>query len=257
MSKENLVSIIIPVYNAEKYLKYTLASILRQSYKNWEVIIVNDFSNDYSDKIIKQFINKVKNIKYIKNDKNKGVSVSRNRAIQEAQGRYIAFLDSDDIWHKDKLRLQLSFMNKYNADFSFTSYQFIDSNNKKINKFITPPLKLNYIQELKENFIGCSTVIIDTKKMIKEDINFIEQKHEDYILWLSLLKKGYKGMGLKRVLGFYRISDKSISSNKYNAASWRWNIYRNIEHLSLFHSIYYFLVYSYRAFIKHYLKISR
>lgn len=248
--KQELVSIIMPVYNGEKYIETAINSVISQTYYNWELILINDCSDDNSQEIIDRFNKKYVNIKCIKNKKNLGVSKSRNIAISKAQGRYIAFLDSDDIWHRDKLKRHIRFIDKYKIAFSFTSYQMINHIGERINSVVNPPLKLSYNNELKENYIGCSTVIIDIKKIDIKFIQFKKIKHEDYILWLDLLKKGYTVMGLKQVLTLYRISPNSVSSNKIKAALWRWNIYMNVEKLSLVKSVYYFTIYAYRAYFK-------
>lgn len=240
---DNLVSIITPIYNGEKYIKECIESVLNQSYKNIEMIIVDDGSTDNSKEIIEKYMKDNSLIKYIKCNENKGISAARNRGIENAKGRFIAFLDADDLFYKDKIKKQMDFMLKNDYLFTYTSYDLIDENSLSLNKVILAKEYEEYKSLLKGNNIGCLTVMIDRLK-IKGDIRFSNNSHEDYILWLSLLKNNTRAYGLNEVLSSYRKTSTSISHNKINAASWTWNIYRNIENLSLIKSIYYFINYA-------------
>lgn len=241
--KENLVSIITPMYNSEKYIVSTIESVLRQTYKNWEMIIVDDCSTDSSSEIAKLYSEKDKRIKYIRTEKNSGVSNARNLALKEANGSFIAFLDSDDTWKNEKLKKQIEFMQKNDYIITFTAYELMDENGNKIHKEIMVPNSVDYKTLLKGNVLGCLTVIIDRKKL-GFDIKMSGERHEDYVLWLSILKKGISAYGLNEVLASYRKSSTSLSGNKFKAAKWTWNIYRNIEKIPFPKAIYYFINYA-------------
>lgn len=240
--KKNLVSIITPMYNSEKYIGITIESALNQTYKDWEMIIVDDCSSDNSPKIVKEYAKNDERIKYIKTDSNKGVSNARNIALKMANGQFISFLDSDDIWDEDKLKKQVDFMKKNKCTISFTAYELIDENNEKLNKIINVPKIVDYNTLLKGNILGCLTVMIDKSKLDFE-IKMSGVRHEDYVLWLSILKKGHIAYGINEVLAEYRKSITSLSGNKIKSAIWTWKIYRNIEQIPLYKCIYYFIHY--------------
>lgn len=240
--KKNLVSIITPMYNSEKYIGITIESALNQTYKDWEMIIVDDCSSDNSPKIVKEYAKNDERIKYIKTDSNKGVSNARNIALKMANGQFISFLDSDDIWDEDKLKKQVDFMKKNKCTISFTAYELIDENNEKLNKIINVPKTVDYNTLLKGNILGCLTVMIDKSKLDFE-IKMSGVRHEDYVLWLSILKKGHIAYGINEVLAEYRKSITSLSGNKIKSAIWTWKIYRNIEQIPLYKCIYYFIHY--------------
>ncbi|EDT78822.1 glycosyltransferase [Clostridium perfringens] len=244
-----LVSIITPVYNAERFLKETLDSVRNQSYQNWEMILVDDCSKDSSEKIIKEYISLDNRIKYIKLETNSGAAVSRNIAIKKSKGRYIAFLDSDDIWKENKLRKQISFMKKNNIGFSFSMYDVITESGEKINRVIKVPKVIDYKEYLKNTIIGCLTVVIDRE--ICGDFEMVNiRKNQDMATWLQILKKGYKAYGIDECLATYRLVDGSISNNKLKAAKSVWKTYREVEKLNALISGYYFLGYSFNAIKK-------
>ncbi len=246
---DNLVSIITPVYNSEMFLKQTIDSVLAQDYKEWEMILVDDCSIDNSENIIRSYMEQDERIKYIKLTVNSGAAVSRNTAIENANGRYIAFLDSDDIWTPNKLRVQIEFMKKNNIGFSFSDYKVMNEEGQEINRFIRVPKEIDYKGYLKNTIIGCLTVVIDRK--ICGDFYMINiRKNQDMATWLQILKKGYKAYGINECLGIYRLVDGSISNNKIKAAKSVWKTYRNVEKFSSIKSIYYFLAYSFNAIKK-------
>jgi glycosyltransferase involved in cell wall biosynthesis len=248
--KDNLVSIITPMYNAEKVIEENINSVLKQTYNTWEQIIIDDCSTDKSSLIAKEYSKKYSNIRYIRLNVNKGVSKARNIGIKAANGRYIAFLDSDDFWKTKKLEKQLEFMKNNNSIFTFTAYNIIDQKYNQIKKKINVPLEVNYYKLLKGNVIACSTVIIDRNKIL--DLKMPDEKHEDFLTWLSILKNNNNALGINEVLTTYRKMEDSISSNKINSAKWTWNIYRNLENLSFLKSVYYFLNYIIHGIRKHY-----
>lgn len=252
MSKDyidGLVSIIVPVYNAEKYIEETLESIFSQTYKNFEVMIVDDMSSDGSKDIINRYAQKYDNIRPIFLEKNAGVANARNVGIANARGRFIAFLDSDDIWMSDKLEKQVSFMTKNNYPFSFTTYRFIDMDSNEMNTVVHAKKMLTYNDLLKHNAISCLTVIIDRYQV--RDIVMPSIRHEDYACWLKILKKGYNAYGLDELLAKYRTRKNSLSGNKIKAATWTWNILRREEGLNIFKACYCFLYYAVVNVFKH------
>lgn len=250
MEKEPLVSIITPLYNSEKFIAETIESVIAQTYENWEMLIVNDCSKDNGVRIVEEYSKKDKRIKLFNNEKNMGVSFTRNRAIDLSNGKYIAFLDSDDLWHKEKLKKQIGMMEEKNISLSYTAYTKINEDGSLRGK-IEVPKKVNYKELLKGNIMGCLTVV--AKKDILKDGKFKQTKQEDYILWLELLKKINFSYGLQESLAFYRVLDNSRSSNKVDLVKFNWKIYREVEKLNLIESIYYFVIYLTRG-IRRYMK---
>ena len=246
--EENKVSIIIPVYNAEKFIGKTIESVLNQTYKNWEMLIFNDKSKDNSLKIIKKYSEKDERIKVVDSKENVGVVAARNKLIEIATGEFIAFLDADDYWKQNKLEKQIKFMRKNNALISCTEYTRVTEDEKEINDIIIKEI-ITYEDMLKNNYLGCLTVIYNANKLGKRYFKE-RKKNEDYVLWLEIVKETKIIFGLKENLAFYRVLDNSRSSNKIKVAKDRWEVYRKIERLSLLKSIYYFLQYVIRALKK-------
>lgn len=240
------VSIITPVYNSEKFIKDTISSVLNQTYTNWEMILVDDCSTDNSAQIINEYVKKDSRFKYIKLEQNSGAAVARNRAIKEAKGRFLAFLDSDDIWEPEKLDLQIKFMLDHKVGFTFTAYKIIDENGNPTEKIVNVPNTINYEELLKNTIIGCLTVVID--KDIVGDIQMPNLRaRQDFVTWLSILKKGYTAYGINTPLAKYRVVSNSISSNKFKMIRRNWNVYRNIEKLSFAKSAYVISYYVFNA----------
>lgn len=243
--KSDLVSIVIPVYNAEKYLKDTIKNILAQNYKNWELILVNDCSTDESKKVAKPFLSK--KIKWIDLNKNSGPAIARNRGIKEAEGKYLVFQDADDLWHKDKLKKQVSFMREKRCEFSFTGYEFADKDGKPNGKKVYVPEKMSYKQALKNTTISTITVMFDMDKLKKEDVFMPDVEAEDTATWWKVLKKVDYAYGLNEILSYYRRDEGTRSSNKINAAKKAWKLYRESEHFGIIKSLYYFSFYAFNA----------
>ena len=235
----NLVSIITPVYNSEKYLDNNLASVQAQTYTNWEHILVDDVSRDKSAEIILEYAAKDARVKYIKLEKNSGAGVARNTAIKAANGKFIAFLDSDDKWYPEKLEKQLNFMQKNDYHFTFTDYDVVNEAGQKISKLIKAKTVVSYKKALYKNPIGCLTVIYNVDFFGKQYMPAI-RKRQDYALWLRLLKKT-NGYGLNECLSSYRIGNESISSNKFKLLKYEWKIYREVEGLSFLKSSFYLI----------------
>lgn len=238
----NLVSIITPSYNSAGFITETINSVLAQTYPHWEMIIVDDVSPDNANQIIEEFCRKDDRIKLIKLDQNGGPARARNRAIQEAKGRYIAFLDSDDVWLPQKLEKQISLMIEKNLSMTYSSYYTIDEGGNSINTRITKE-RITYADMLKSNYIGNLTGIYDQLKLGK---HYQETAgHEDYILWLKIIKLLKETEGDLEPLAKYRILSNSISSKKTKVLKWQWSIYRNVEKLNILVSAYNFIWYVY------------
>lgn len=245
--KEDLVSIITPSYNASRFISQTIGSVISQTYKNWEMIIIDDCSTDNSIMLIEDYINKDDRIKLIKLKRNSGPANARNRGIKEANGKYIAFLDSDDLWMPQKLEKQIKFMQDNRLSLTYSSYETMDINNKNINHR-TIKKTITYRDMLKSNHIGNLTGIYDCEKIGKYYMDNVG--HEDYTLWLKIMKEIRETQGIIEPLAKYRILSKSISSNKLKVLSWQWKIYRDIIKLNIFSSIYYFMWYIYYSLKK-------
>lgn len=242
--KENLISIIVPVYNAEKFLEDTIKSVEEQTYTNWELIFVNDCSKDESSKIIDEKIKENNKIKLINLEQNSGAAIARNTGINNAKGQYIAFLDADDLWNKEKLEKQINFMKENNCAFSFTGYEFADENGIGNGKIVNVPKTINYRQALKNTTIWTSTVMFDVQKLGKELIQMPNVKRgQDTATWWKVLKQIDNAYGINEVLSYYRRTNESLSSNKIKALKRTWNLYRKVEHLNIFYSFYNFCWY--------------
>ena len=247
MQINKLVSIITPSYNSAKFIKQCIESVIAQTYTNWEMLIVDDYSADNSLQILKKYNDK--RIQLIELDKNVGASESRNVAIRKAKGKYIAFLDSDDLWEPQKLEKQISFMEKEDVAFSFSTYQPISDDDSKLYSIIHAPKIVTYSSYLKKTIIGCLTVIIDREKTGVFEMPKIRSSH-DMALWLLIMRRGFDAYGLDENLARYRIVSTSNTANKWRAAKDVWKVYRQFEKLSFFYSIWCFLNYAFNAIIK-------
>lgn len=243
----DLVSIVIPVYNAEKCISDTVASIKAQTYTNWELIMVDDGSTDKSLELMKA--TECESIKVLECGGG-SAALARNKGIMAAAGRYIAFLDADDLWDPKKLEKQIDFMAKSDAAFSFTGYEFADEYGVSVNKIVQVPNTITYKQALKNTTIFTSTVMFDMNKLTKEEILMPNVKSEDTATWWKVLKSGVKGYGLNEGLTLYRRSAGTLSSNKVEAIRRIWNLYRNVEGLSLPYSSICFAFWAVRAVLR-------
>jgi teichuronic acid biosynthesis glycosyltransferase TuaG len=243
----NLVSIITPSYNSSRFIEECVGSVLSQTYDNWELLIVDDYSTDNSLQILKKYNDK--RIQLIELDKNVGAAESRNVAIRKAKGKYIAFLDSDDLWEPQKLEKQISFMETEDIAFSFSTYQPMSDDESKLYSIIHAPKIVTYSSYLKKTIIGCLTVIIDREKTGSFEMPNIRSSH-DMALWLLIMRRGFDAYGLDENLARYRIVSTSNTANKWRAAKDVWMVYRQFEKLSFFYSIWCFLNYAFNAIIK-------
>lgn len=234
---DKLVSIITPTYNCGKFIARTIDSVLAQTYINWEMVIVDDCSQDDTKEVVKGYMEKDSRIRYECLEINSGAAVARTRAMELAEGQYMAFLDSDDIWKPEKLEKQLRFMEDNNINFSCTEYEQIDEDDNKLGKVIKVVKKTDYNRLLLDCPVGNSTVMYNVEKMGKFEVPNIRKRNDD-ALWLQMLKREKYIIGMPEVLMEYRIRQNSISSNKFNLIKYHWKLYREIEHLNVFRSAF-------------------
>ena len=244
-----LVSIIMPSYNASRFITESIKSVIVQTYQNWELLIADDCSKDSSVEVIKKIIDKDQRIKLFSLLKNVGAAAARNVAIEHANGQYIAFLDSDDVWEPEKLERQLAFMKENKYAFTYSEYYVMEEDGKKTGSFIRIPSSLSYRQYLRNTIIGCLTVVIDRTIVGDFRMPLIKSSH-DMALWLLIMKRGYKAYGIKEVLAGYRLVSTSNTAKKWKAAKDVWRVYRKIEHLSVLFSAFCFCGYVFNAVIK-------
>lgn len=238
-----LISVIIPIYNCEKWINETIESVLKQTYKELEIIVINDCSTDNSGKIIEEYQKKDSRIKILQNPINKGVADTRNYGISQAKGEYIALLDGDDIWMEEKIEKQLYIAKKKNADIVYCSYGLINEYGENLHRDFLVPEIVSLEEMLKKSVISCSTCFV-RGEILKKNMFDKKYYHEDYALWLKLLKDGKTAYGDKNVLAFYRQISGSRSNNKINSAFQRWKIYRELMSFSLIKSMKYFICYA-------------
>lgn len=237
MNKTDLVSIITPTYNCGKYIGETIESVQQQSYRNWEMIIVDDCSTDDSKEIVKSYMLNDKRINYYRMENNSGPAMARNKAMEMAKGQYMAFLDSDDLWMPEKLFMQIQWMKENKHFFSCTSYMQIDEKGKVLNKIIRAKKSVNYNRLLLDCPVGNSTVVYDVSHMGKFSVPDIRKRNDD-ALWLKMLKQEKCIYGMHDILMKYRIRKNSVSSNKWKLIKYHWILYRKIEHLSVARSLF-------------------
>lgn len=233
---EDLVSIIMPAYNCCDFIGQAIESVIKQTYKNWELIIVDDCSLDSTLETIENFAEREERIILKKNEKNHGAAYSRNKAIKYARGEYIAFLDSDDLWDEGKLEKQLDFMKKQAISFSCTYYRKINEKSEKTGEYIKNKSKIFY-KDLLKNCPGNSTVMYNAKILGKTYIPDIK-KRNDYVMWLKVIKKAGHMETMNKVLGSHRIREGSLSKNKTDLIKYHWHVYRKIEKLNFIYTIY-------------------
>ena len=239
MSVKENISIVMPAYNAGKFIRESINSVLTQTYNDWRLYIVDDASTDETAAIIKQIQDD--RIEYILLEQNGGVANARNIAIEKAQGKYIAFLDSDDLWEKDKLEKQIALL-EHGYDVVCGNYSTFMTDSKNHISIRTSPIEFNYHDMLSFNRIGNLTGVYNRSSLGK----FYQEHcgHEDYLMWLSIMKAAKKATCVQDVIARYRLSESSLSGNKLVAAKWQWHIYRDKLLLSLPYSLYYWLRYA-------------
>lgn len=238
----DVVSIITPLYNSSEFLEQTIQSVVSQTYQSWEMIMVDDCSTDNSLEIAQRYAAKDKRIKVLQLKQNSGAAVARNAAIEAATGRFIAFLDSDDLWVPEKLIKQVNFMVSNDIDFSYCSYEKIDRYGNMI-AVVNSPNKVNYKQLLKTCVIGCLTAVYDTKRLGKIYMPTTNRR-EDFATWLYILKNIDYAYGIDLPLARYRVYDGQSSGRKFAMAKENWRLYREMEKLNFFIASYYFMHYA-------------
>lgn len=243
MEKIPFISIIMPVYNAEKYMEQAIESVISQTYQNWELILVDDCSEDGSGNIAGEYVLKDKRILYYKLEKNSGAAEARNFGMKKAEGTILCFLDSDDLWRIDKLEKEYCFMKKYDAPIVFSAYDLIDESGKSLNKIVHVPEKINYKEHLYNHIIWTSVIMIDTEKTGKFEMPGLSSG-EDVATWLLLLKRCGYAYGIDEILASYRQVKGSLSDNLKQRLSRAWKIYRIIEKFSVLESMFYYILHA-------------
>lgn len=246
---DELVSIIVPVYNVENYIAETIACVTAQTYTEWELLLVEDCSKDKSLAAIERCLEEQKDsrIRLIRQPVNMGAAKARNRGIKEAKGRYISYLDADDLWVPEKLEKELQFMREKEAAFAFTGYEFADQQGRGTGKVVHVPETLCYRQALSNTTIFTTTVMFDTAKIDREMLEMPMVKSEDTALWFRILREGYTAYGLDENLVRYRRSGNTLSANKLEALRRIWHLYRRNERLSVPRSAWHFCFWAVRA----------
>jgi teichuronic acid biosynthesis glycosyltransferase TuaG len=249
-NKENeMISIIMPAYNAEKTLGAAIESVISQTYPCWELIVVNDASRDGTNEIAQAYAAGDQRIRVLCNEKNCGVSETRLRGLQASRGQWIALLDSDDAWAPDKLKKQMDVANAANAKLIFTGSGYMDENGNRIDWMLHVPEKIVYRKLLKQNLISNSSVLI-RKECYQEHLCIADGAHEDFVCWLRFLRTGETAYGIDEPLLIYRVSSGSKSGNKLHSAQMAWRAYR-IVGLSIPETLYYMVWYTITGILKH------
>lgn len=244
-----MISIITPVYKAKEYIDDTIQAVRSQTYQDWEWLMVEDCSPDGTGEYLEKQLEILKDdrIRLIRLEKNGGAARARNKALEYAQGRYIAYIDADDLWLPDKLEKELAFMQEKQAGFVFTGYEFADEKGVPTGKIVRVPETITYKQALKNTTIFTTTVLFDTEKIPKDQLDMPIVKSEDTALWWKILKKYKVAYGLDENLALYRRPAASLSSNKVEAVKRIWNLYRKQERLNIFYSAWNFCFWAFRA----------
>ncbi len=251
MKRTEIVSIVIPVYNAAAYLEKTVEMVQKQTFSSWELLLVDDHSADESAGIAAKLAKEDERIRLLSQKEGiKGAANARNLGTSQAKGRYLAFLDADDVWRADKLEKELAYLKEKDAAFVFTAYEFGDENAVGTGKIVHVPERLSYQKALSRTVIFTSTVLFDREKIPDELLYMPDVKSEDTAAWWRILRSGYTAWGLDENLAVYRRPKKSLSSNKAAALSRIWNLYRKQEGLSVIKSAWYFSFWAIRATLR-------
>ena len=247
-----MISIVVPVYNAAPYIENTVQMVLQQTYQDFELILVDDCSTDNSVALLEELLEQRKDVRLrlVKKERNQGAAAARNTGLDMASGRYIAFLDADDVWLPHRLEAGLRFMEEKKAGFVFSAYEFGDEQARGTGKIVHVPEKLTYRKALSRTVVFTTTTLFDTTLVPKELLRMPTVPSEDTATWWQILRNGHVAYGLDQVLAFYRRPAKSLSSNKLVALQRIWNLYRKQEKLGLFSSAFYFCFWALRATLR-------
>jgi len=243
-----LISIITPSWNVEGLIGETIASVQAQTFSDWELLIADDCSTDNTAAVIESFAAKDPRVKLIRQPRNGGPALARQAAIEQATGRFIAFLDSDDLWLPTKLERQIAFAREHRAALSYTGFRRINEDGSVTGRLISVPASLTYDQLLRNTAIATLTAMID--RDISGPIAMKNEGYDDFCLWLDVLRPGHVAYGLNEDLARYRVRGVSVSSRPLRSAGWVWRIYRNVERLSLLKSAWCFAHWGARAWLK-------
>lgn len=238
-----VVSIVMPAYNCSAYIEEAILSVIGQTFTDWELLVIDDCSTDDTFAIAQQLAQTDTRIKANRNGINVGVAVTRNEGITLCAGRYIAFMDSDDTWYPEKLEKQLQLMEAQKAQLCYSSYAIVDTQGQKVKADYLVPEQIDYEGLLRENVVQCSAMLISAQVVKQYRFN-PEFYHEDYVLWLQMLKDGHKAVGSRQVLLTWRYAPRSRSFNKFRSAGNRWRIYRQYLHLPIGKSVRLFVSYA-------------
>ena len=251
MKGKPLVSVVVPAYNAANNIEATLASVLQQTFTDWECIIADDCSTDKTLEYIRRFMDRDSRFKLVQSSVNGLTASARNLALEVAQGKYIAFIDADDRWLPQKIEKQLKFMQEGNYAFTFHAFEHISGDGTPLNTIIPAERKLEASDLFMSNLIGCLTVMYDASKVGKVEMKEGFHTREDLICWIEILEKVGVGFGLNEVLAQYRVHAGASTHSKLKSASSQWNFYRKYLKLPFWKSLAYLSVYTKRGFVKH------
>ena len=245
-----LVSVVMPLYNGERFLRRPVESVLAQTHADLELVVVADGSTDAGADLVAEYAARDPRVRLVREGRNGGVAAARNRAIELARGRYVAFLDSDDWWHADKLRLQLEALDARGAAIAYAGYQRVAEDGSPLAR-VQPPAEVDHRAMLRSNHIGNCTGLYDRERL-GGDGRFLKVGHEDYVFWLDLVRRAGRAVraGGDEPLAWYLVRKGSVSSNKLRAARWQWRIYRDIERLGVASSAWYMMHYVRNALSK-------
>lgn len=244
-----LISIIMAAYNAEKTIEQAIVSVLNQTYANFELLVVNDCSTDRTAELVERIAESDSRVRLIANEQNRGVSYTRRHGLEAAKGSWIAILDSDDAWAAEKLEKQIALQKRMNADLLFTGSAFMNPDGQPIDWYLRAPAEVTYRQLLKQNMLSNSSALV--RKALYERYYAVgDEMHEDFAIWLRILKDGRKAYGVDEPLLIYRVARSSKSGNKIRAAKMNWNTYRYVG-LNLFSAAYYECWYIVRGLLKY------
>lgn len=247
MSRD-LVSVVMPAYNAGAFIAEAITSVLGQTCPHWDLIVVDDCSTDDTVRVAREWMERDPRVKVVRSSVNGGTAAARNLGLSQCMGRYVAFLDADDVWMTEKMHRQLDFMERQGIAFSFTAYQKFGPNG--LGSVIGAPHSVSWREMLMGNRIGCSTVMIDTRAFPRLSFPTGLGRQEDYALWLSLLRQGGLAYGIDEPLVRYRVHEASKSARKLRSITAQWSVYRDFEQLPLLHAAWYLAHYAVRGTIK-------